>query len=256
MDMDGMNENPTRKLTDHLVSAFGPAAIKGAKGKCSTSARSQKEAPIAQPLYRPLVEEDRLSFRAVTIERFYGDVRLKEMPTSPALEKDLEAFRLAFCDVWSGIPCQDRHRLLFYWRSKHDCSTEPHLPANPDRRPVILVVDAIPDYFLPQIAQYLGNMYLFPQPMLWNDPAQLRMEIATVLAWTFRVATRRRWELAIEIVEKPYEEWEKRQKGKASHDRRDRKLDALEAQHLRAYHAEMAELLGRWGCPYQPTSAG
>jgi hypothetical protein len=60
-------------------------------------------------------------------------------------------------------------------------------------------------------------------------------------------ATRRHWGLYLELVEERMENWEKRHGKKADEAARERKLDVLEAAHLRAYDAELEQRLRGWG---------
>jgi hypothetical protein len=79
-------------------------------------------------------------------------------------------------------------------------------------------------------------------------PDRFPFVIARALAVTSLYATRRHWALAMEMIEEPLARWERRQGKNADDATRDRKIDRLEAAHLRAYESEIVDVLRRWGC--------
>jgi hypothetical protein len=96
------------------------------------------------------------------------------------------------------------------------------------------------------VCHRLGDELHFPVALVLEHPERLPLEIARALAQCLRYATRRHWGLIQEKIEVPLTRWEKRQ-GVVSDEARDRKLDQLEGDYLRAVESEVAQILRGWG---------
>jgi len=156
-------------------------------------------------------------------------------------------FRLAFQAAWDRIPRSAALLLVRFWNKP-----DPILPDDyivPTCKPLIQIVDRLPS---DQSCTKFGHELTFPVTLMTQPPDCIAFEIARALAQVFHMANRRHWRLIQERIEQPLEAWEASQPKKITHAARDRKLDVLEAEYLRVYHAEMADLLRGWGFASPP----
>jgi hypothetical protein len=206
--------------------------------------------------YRSLVLKDRLFFRIAPVSDVFP-VGAEEFALQAA--KVEEAFKVAFLSVWAKIPETDRHCLVSYWR-------EPLPPGpsdfslGPRTRPVIeITLDGLSDDETTVCSKF-GHTLTFSWSLVADHPERLQLVIARTLAKVHRQATGQHWRLVVDMVEDPLAAWEARQKKEVTDAARNRKLDVLEPPYLRAYEAEITQLVRSWGLldcqARQPKRAG
>jgi hypothetical protein len=153
-------------------------------------------------------------------------------------------FRAAFVATWGRIPERDRLLLRRYWgRDGQRGDTHP----TPHSRPQIRVVAGGTSPGPLAACENLGNRLCFTVPSAVEHPDRLPRLIAHTMAQVYLFATRKHWSLALEMIEEPLADWERRQSKKADGAARERKLDLLEAAHRQAYEAELEQRLRSWG---------
>jgi hypothetical protein len=201
--------------------------------------------------YAALVEEDRLFVRVVARPHRPGPAPDAGAPPGAVTA----AFRAAFRAVWGRLPGPDRDRLRGYWDDPREPGLFADLPPTPRPKPLIQVADADPRSPASQVCTRFGTALTFPAAVAAGPPDRLRYEIARALAQALRHATRAHWRLMNRVIEHPLARWEKRQRAGVTDAARDEKLDQLEAEYLRAYEAELAAIVRRWGIA-PPDGAG
>ena len=67
------------------------------------------------------------------------------------------------------------------------------------------------------------------------------------MAGVHRYVSRQHWGLVLEVIEEPFDLWERQQGADAADDLRERKLDELEAEYLRRFTARIDQITGLWG---------
>jgi len=112
---------------------------------------------------------------------------------------------------------------------------------------LIQILDARPWSPSYQISHKFGNVLDFPVSLVAGQSHRLAFQIARTLAQALRYATRAHWRLVNQLIERPLDRWERQQRARVTDTARNKKLDILEAEYLRAYESEMAQIIRRWG---------
>ncbi len=201
---------------------------------------------------RPLVEDDGLYFR-VAEPAGPASSTTHRRRTQERTRKAAAAFRRAFGTVWRRIGGADRQALMRYWRGRGDDSLPVFPGPSSNAWTLIQLADGAPRADGAQPCDGLGAELTFPMSLAAEHPDRLPLEVARAVAAAWRYATRRHWRLVMEMIEDPLAAWEAGRK-RVTHAGRERKLDALEAAHLRACEAELAAVLRRWG--FEDAAAG
>lgn len=196
-----------------------------------------------------LVAKDQLYFRVAPCARGPGPSGSSAGGPGPRERAVGRAFRDAFRAVWGRLPEPERQRLLDHWSCQESARDYGPLFSS-GRQPVIRVVPggSADDELL---CAKSGHELTFPDSLAADHPDRPRAVIARALALVMRLANRRHWQLVQELIQVPLEAWE-RSRGRVSDAARDRKLDVLEKPYLRAYEAEVREILSRWGFAEPP----
>jgi hypothetical protein len=159
----------------------------------------------------------------------------------------VEAFRQSFCDLWERIPELDRQRLLEYWRGPNYPFTSSDRYGEPHPKPWIRLVEG--DVSSPSFrsCDMFGYQLDFPVSLVLGQPQHLYRQIARALAEVFLFVNRRHWKLMNDLVDTPYERWEREKGSRATEAACEKKWDELLAEYTRASDAEAAKILDGWG---------
>jgi hypothetical protein len=214
------------------LTALVQGAIAQAQAAQARALERQAHAPAQElPAVSPLVETDRLYFVVV--------------PTDHVGAKAQTALREAFKATWSAIPQADRRRLLDYWRkppNPHFCREYSLLLAY---KPVIwlgeLPYTAVPNF------QHYGRVLVIPAWIAAEEPERLPAELARLLASVHLIADGTQWKLESEMVEEPFEAWERAHGDRATEAQWDAQNDRLFAAYSHKMETEVARVLHGWG---------
>jgi hypothetical protein len=157
----------------------------------------------------------------------------------------MKAFQRAFNEVWDRVLSRDRRLMLDYWRSSASSLDGRPLPV---QRPLIQIVEVpSPPTPPPPACELLGYELTFPADFIVLQTADLPHEIASLLVQVFGYASGAHWRLIQELIEQPLARWAAGEGAGASERARNRKLNELEGNFLRAHQAAVAQQLGAWG---------
>jgi hypothetical protein len=92
-----------------------------------------------------------------------------------------------------------------------------------------------------------GYQLDFPVSLVLGQPQHLYRQIARALAEVFLYVNRRHWKLMNDLVETPFEDWERQQGSKVTEAACEKKWDKLLAEYTRACDPELAQILHGWG---------
>ena len=220
----------------------GGRTANGVSGKrASSSTRRGSTRPHVGREVRdlPLVEEDGLCFR-VTAGVRGGLARHDFDPVAVA-----GGFRAAFVGVWEKLPPADRRRMLAYWRRGGESLPLASRARDEQPAPLIRVVCGAepPD----DVIARCGMEISFPASLVLGQPHELVGEVARALAGVHRYVSREHWGLILAVIEEPFDLWERGQGADAADDRREEKLDELEAEYLRRFTARIDQIIVLWG---------
>jgi hypothetical protein len=162
--------------------------------------------------------------------------------------------------VWSQVPEADRRRILLFWLTPHCrkrlAETYPQRPRSPCPR-IVLTEQATPPE--PGVVSAAGCALTFPDVLLVGEPEHLQYAIARALAQVHRYAAGEHYSLEEQMIDDPYEAWERRPGRRTGQRKRDAKLEELQREYQRAYDSAVAAVLTRWGFrlpPNDPPTAG
>jgi hypothetical protein len=230
-DRNGFH-HPLRGHTPNGVSSRRAEIPKSKSKKAASRPQTRDEVPDL-----PLVAEDALSFRVIADDQD-GLARQKTDTAAVA-----EGFRAAFAGVWRKIPPADRQRMLAYWRRGGDSLSRDRSARDEKPAPLIRVVGGSepPD----DVIARCGMEISLPASLV-GQPFKLVGEVARALAGVHRYVSREHWGLILAVIEEPLDLWEREQGADVDDDRRDKKLDELEAEYLRRFTARIDQIIGAW----------
>jgi len=161
-------------------------------------------------------------------------------------------FCLAFQKIWKLIPAQDRHDLLAHWRCSscrawisHGSGFRDNPP--PAGYPYIRVVDDPSSLEPLQGCDYCGLVLNFPASLTHPPQAHLLpWEIASALARAYMWASREQWRLLDEVLDTPFDTWERAQGDEITEEDRDGKWADLAAEYDRQYQVLWEGLMDKW----------
>ncbi len=170
--------------------------------------------------------------------------------TSAHSSVNVDALRYAFQEVWRNIPSQDRYTILDYWRTVSPIFwlREHDRPFRPEGGyPYIRLMDDPGCLRSVARCDQFGLALHFQAS--WTRRANSRYlpcAIACLLARVLPYATGQSFRWDLELIETPYERWEKEQGGDVSEEACDLKWRELWKECLRHVRSARRGLLKTW----------
>jgi hypothetical protein len=181
----------------------------------------------------PLVEEDRLAFRI-----------LPAVPGRPPPPGLAEKFRDAYAAAWRRVPAEARDLLLAYWAGR-GLPWPGDDPRSPPPSPLVQVRESSPPPHAPDVTRF-GRQLAFPAALA-RDPGRFRDAVALALAHVYRMANRRHFRMALELLEDPMQAWESGLGAGATEEETDAMWALLQARFLLEQKVAVGALLDSWG---------
>jgi hypothetical protein len=206
-------------------------AIAQAEAAQARAMERQAHAPAQDlPAVSPLVEADRLFLLSETAV-LVGS-------------KAESALREAFPPTWAAVPLADRRTLLDFWRRPHRfaCGAYPLLRAY---QPVIWLRELA--YADPPTLEHAGRVLVIPAWIAGEEPERLPAELARLLANVYLIANGTQWGLESNMLEEPFEAWERAHGDRATEAEWDAQNDRLFAAYSRKMETEVTRVLHGWG---------
>jgi hypothetical protein len=253
-----MDDTPSmdaaKALLDFLMQQARSAKRQG--GEPGSKTKPQKGITAWGPNYAALVEDEGLFVRIPAVLKIPGSPGCPTGGLGARGQAVVEMFRQNFTDLWDRIPELDRQRLMEYWRNPQDFYRSSDRSGVPHPKPVIRLVEG--DVSSPSFrsCSRYGHQLDFPVSLVLGQPQHLYRQIARALAEVFMVVTRRENKLMKDLVDTPFECWEREKGSRATEAACEKKWDALKAEYTRVSDAEAAKILEGWGGETPPPAGG
>jgi hypothetical protein len=204
--------------------------------------------PNRRESFTPLEEEDGLYLFHPSPEGNQDSSSPGAVGRPATLAAGEARFARDFAAVWFRAPEADRRRLLLFWLKPHClkrlAKMYPQRPRCPCPRIVLTEQVAPPE---PGVVSAGGCALIFPDVLLAGEPERLQFAIARALAQVSRYATGEHYSLEEQMIDDPYEAWERRPGRRSGQRKRDAKLEELQREYQQAYDSAVVAVLTRWG---------